>query len=41
MVRNTIKDLYELGVSRITIGNLKHIRDGNGKHGAKINSIIP
>lgn len=40
MIRNVVEDLYELGVSRIVIGNLKHIRDGNGKHGAKANSMI-
>jgi len=40
MVRTMVKDLYELGVSTIVVGNLKHIRDGNGDHSHKTNSMI-
>jgi putative transposase len=40
MAGNMVKDLYELGVSRIAVGNLKHIREGNGSNRAKFNSMI-
>jgi putative transposase len=40
MVRTIVKDLYDLGVSRIVIGNLKHIRDSNEENSHKINSMI-
>lgn len=40
MVRSMVRDLYDLGVSRIIIGNLKHIRDGNINNGSKTNTMI-
>ena len=39
MIRNMVRDLYELGVSKIVIGNLTDIREDNNK-GKKSNSII-
>jgi len=39
MVRIIVKDLYELGVSKIVIGNLTGIRENNDK-GKKSNSMI-
>jgi len=31
MIRNMVRDLYELGVSKIVIGNLTDIREDNNK----------
>ncbi len=39
MIRNMVRDLYDLGVSKIVIGDLTGIRDGNDK-GKKSNAII-
>ncbi len=39
MVRNIVRDLYELGVSKIVVGDLTGIRENNHK-GAKNNSMI-
>ncbi len=39
MTRNIVRDLHELGVSKIIVGNLIGIREGNHK-GTKTNSII-
>jgi len=39
MTRNIVRDLYELVVSKITIGDLTSIRDGND-NGKKSNSMI-
>jgi len=39
MTRNMVRDLYELEVSKIVIGNLAGIREDNNK-GEKSNSII-
>ncbi|KPV64061.1 MAG: putative transposase DNA-binding domain protein [Candidatus Bathyarchaeota archaeon BA1] len=38
MIKNVIEDLFELGTSRILVGNLKYIRENN--RGAKTNSMI-
>ncbi|KPV64145.1 MAG: hypothetical protein AOA65_1030 [Candidatus Bathyarchaeota archaeon BA1] len=35
-----MRDLYKLGVSKIVVGNLKHIRENNGKNDHKTNSMI-
>jgi putative transposase len=40
MARNMVEDLYELGVSRIVVGKLRHIRDNNGYNGHRTNSMI-
>jgi len=40
MVRGMVKDLYELGVSRVVVGNLKGIRGNNSHNGTKANSMI-
>ena len=40
MVRTVVEDLYELGISRIAVGNLKHIRDGNSNNGHRTNAMI-
>jgi len=39
MIRNMVRDLYELGVSKIVIGDLTGIREDNDK-GRKSNSMI-
>jgi len=39
MTRTIVKDLYDLGVAKIIMGNLKHIRDNN-HNSAKANSMI-
>ena len=39
MTRNMVRDLYDLGVSKITIGDLTGIRENNDK-GKKSNSMI-
>ena len=39
MTRSMVRDLYELGISKIIIGDLTGIRDGNDK-GKKSNSMI-
>jgi len=39
MTRRMVRDLYDLDVSKIVIGNLTGIRDGNDK-GKKSNTII-
>jgi len=40
MIRNMVRDLYELGVSKIVIGNLTGIRENNGENSHKVNSIL-
>ncbi len=40
MIRLMVRDLYELGVSKIVIGDLKHIRENNGENSHKVNSMI-
>jgi len=40
MIRNIVRDLYDLDVSKIIIGDLKHIRESNGENSHKVNSMI-
>lgn len=40
MVRAMLKDLYDLGTSRIVVGNLQHIRENNGENSHRTNSMI-
>jgi len=40
MMRVMVRDLYELGVSRIVIGDLTGIRENNGENSRKVNTMI-
>ncbi len=40
MIRSMVRDLYDLGVSKIMIGDLTGIRENNGENSHKTNSMI-
>jgi len=40
MIRNIVRDLYDLDVSKIIVGDLKHIRESDGENSHKVNSMI-